>query len=79
MSPANSSPSETPSLRIGESPLPAKVARIGHFTGACRRQGGLEGNISIFWFEPGWSWFIPLAARLEGATLDDGAVYATAP
>jgi len=90
------------------------AALFGHFTGAHRLEGKLEGNISIFWFEHGWFWFIPLAdgstsvgavcwpyylksrdkpldaffadtialcpalvSRLEGATLVDGAVYAT--
>jgi flavin-dependent dehydrogenase len=36
-------------------------ALYGHFTGAQRLPGRLEGNISIFWFEHGWFWFIPLA------------------
>ena len=36
-------------------------ALYGHFTGARRLEGKLEGNISIFWFEHGWFWFIPLA------------------
>ncbi len=90
------------------------AALFGHFTGARRLEGKLEGNISIFWFQHGWFWFIPLAdgstsvgavcwphhlksrdkpldaffadtialcpalvARLEGATLVDGTVYAT--
>ena len=89
-------------------------ALYGHFTGAERLPGKLEGNITIFWFEHGWFWFIPLAdgttsvgavcwphylksrtkplpeffadtiamcpalaARLAGATLVDGRVYAT--
>ena len=29
--------------------------------GAKRNEGKAEGNISIFWFEHGWFWFIPLA------------------
>jgi 2-polyprenyl-6-methoxyphenol hydroxylase-like FAD-dependent oxidoreductase len=33
----------------------------GHFTGAKRHQGKQEGHITIFWFEHGWFWFIPLA------------------
>lgn len=42
------------------------AAMYAHFKGArrdsdCRR----AGNISIFWFEHGWIWFIPLA---DGAT-----------
>ena len=39
----------------------ASAAIYGHFTGALRQQGRDEGNISIFWFEHGWIWFIPLA------------------
>jgi flavin-dependent dehydrogenase len=37
------------------------AAIFGHFTGAQRLAGRLEGNISIFWFQHGWIWFIPLA------------------
>jgi len=40
-------------------------ALFGHFTGARRLPGKLEGNISIFWFQHGWFWFIPLA---DGST-----------
>ncbi|MES1162738.1 MAG: tryptophan 7-halogenase, partial [Rhizobacter sp.] len=36
-------------------------ALYGHFTGAKRLEGKLEGNITIFWFDHGWFWFIPLA------------------
>ena len=36
-------------------------ALYGHFTGAQRLEGKLEGNITILWFEHGWFWFIPLA------------------
>jgi flavin-dependent dehydrogenase len=36
-------------------------ALFGHFTGARRLPGRLEGNITIFWFAHGWFWFIPLA------------------
>jgi flavin-dependent dehydrogenase len=39
----------------------ASAAVYGHFTGAQRQQGRAEGNISIFWFDHGWIWFIPLA------------------
>ncbi len=39
----------------------ASAAVYGHFTGARRQEGRAEGNISIFWFEHGWIWFIPLA------------------
>jgi flavin-dependent dehydrogenase len=46
-------------------PLHNSSALYGHFEGARRHQGQAEGNISIFWFEHGWFWFIPLA---DGAT-----------
>jgi flavin-dependent dehydrogenase len=36
------------------------AAMYGHFVGARRLAGREEGNISIFWFEHGWFWFIPL-------------------
>ncbi|MBU1360928.1 MAG: tryptophan 7-halogenase [Gammaproteobacteria bacterium] len=36
-------------------------ALFGHFTGAERQTGKLEGNITIFWFQHGWFWYIPLA------------------
>jgi flavin-dependent dehydrogenase len=37
------------------------AAVYGHFTGARRLPGKLAGNITIFWFDHGWFWFIPLA------------------
>lgn len=37
------------------------AAIFGHFTNAERLPGRAEGNISIFWFDKGWFWFIPLA------------------
>jgi flavin-dependent dehydrogenase len=39
----------------------ASAAIYGHFIGARRQEGRAEGNISIFWFDHGWFWFIPLA------------------
>ena len=39
----------------------ASAAVYGHFTGARRQEGRAEGNISIFWFDHGWIWFIPLS------------------
>jgi flavin-dependent dehydrogenase len=36
------------------------AAIFGHFRGARRREGRAEGNISIYWFEHGWFWMIPL-------------------
>jgi len=41
------------------------AALFGHFSGARRLPGKIEGNISLFWFEHGWLWFIPLS---DGAT-----------
>jgi flavin-dependent dehydrogenase len=40
-------------------------ALYAHFRGARRHSGADEGNITIYWFEHGWFWFIPLA---DGAT-----------
>ncbi len=37
------------------------AAMFAHFTGAKRLEGKAEGNITIFWFDHGWFWFIPLA------------------
>jgi flavin-dependent dehydrogenase len=36
------------------------AAVYGHFEGAARRAGLDEGNISIYWFDHGWFWMIPL-------------------
>ncbi len=36
-------------------------ALYAHFTGVQRLPGKLEGNITIFWFDHGWFWLIPLA------------------
>lgn len=38
----------------------ASAAIFGHFEGAERLPGTDEGNISVFWFDHGWIWFIPL-------------------
>jgi flavin-dependent dehydrogenase len=35
-------------------------AVFGHFEGVPRRPGKDEGNISIYWFDHGWYWMIPL-------------------
>ncbi|MBL8397888.1 MAG: tryptophan 7-halogenase [Candidatus Accumulibacter sp.] len=35
-------------------------AVYGHFAGARRHTGREQGNISIYWFEHGWFWFIPM-------------------
>jgi flavin-dependent dehydrogenase len=41
-------------------PRHASVALYGHYEGAHRYPGEDEGNISIYWFDHGWIWFIPL-------------------
>lgn len=41
------------------------AALYGHFDGAERYEGRRAGNISLYWFDHGWFWFIPLA---DGAT-----------
>ncbi|MFN7723989.1 MAG: NAD(P)/FAD-dependent oxidoreductase [Rubrivivax sp.] len=41
------------------------AALYGHFRGARRLPGREAGHISIFWFQHGWFWFIPLA---DGST-----------
>ena len=41
------------------------AAMFGHFSGAERHQGERAGHISIYWFDHGWFWFIPLH---DGAT-----------
>jgi len=46
-------------------PRHASSALYGHFRGARRLSGREEGNISVFWFDHGWFWFIPL---LDGVT-----------
>jgi flavin-dependent dehydrogenase len=40
------------------------AALFGHFSGAKRLPGKREGNISVFWFQHGWFWFIPLSDGL---------------
>lgn len=36
------------------------TAIYAHFQGAKRHPGAAQGNITIFWFDYGWFWFIPL-------------------
>ncbi len=36
------------------------AAMYAHFSGARRESGKREGNITIFWFDHGWFWCIPL-------------------
>jgi flavin-dependent dehydrogenase len=46
------------------------AAIFGHFDQVERRPGKDEGNISIYWFEHGWFWMIPL----KGGRMSVGAV-----
>jgi len=48
-----------------KNPRHNSAALFGHFSGAQRLEGRREGNISLFWFQHGWFWFIPLA---DGST-----------
>ena len=41
-------------------PVHASAAVFAHFRGVERRPGSDQGNISIYWFEHGWVWLIPL-------------------
>lgn len=50
----------------------SSAALYGHFLGAQRNSGRAEGNISIYWFEHGWFWMIPL----KDGTMSVGAVCA---
>lgn len=43
----------------------ASAALFGHFANARRTPGKFEGNITLFWWDEGWFWFIPL---LDGTT-----------
>lgn len=38
----------------------SSAALFGHFAAVERRVGEAAGNISIYWFEHGWLWMIPL-------------------
>ncbi|WP_114968456.1 NAD(P)/FAD-dependent oxidoreductase [Rhodoferax ferrireducens] len=40
------------------------TALFAHFSGAKRNPGKNAGDITIFWFDHGWFWFIPLADGL---------------
>jgi flavin-dependent dehydrogenase len=46
-------------------PVHNSAAIYGHFAGAHRHPGEAAGTITVYWFEHGWFWFIPL---LDGAT-----------
>ncbi|QTD43692.1 NAD(P)/FAD-dependent oxidoreductase [Ottowia testudinis] len=43
-----------------KNPRHNSVAVYGHFENVRRNEGEDEGNITIFWFDHGWFWFIPL-------------------
>jgi len=43
-----------------KNPKHQMAAMFGHFHNVQRRAGMDEGNISIYWFEHGWMWLIPL-------------------
>lgn len=37
------------------------AAIYGHFSGVDRHEGKAAGNITLYWFDHGWFWLIPLA------------------
>jgi flavin-dependent dehydrogenase len=41
-------------------PRHASAAVFTHFRGVQRRPGADQGNISLYWFDHGWIWMIPL-------------------
>ena len=43
-----------------KNPKHNSAAIFGHFVDAQRLPGREEGNISLYWFDHGWFWFIPL-------------------
>ncbi len=43
-----------------KNPTHQSAAIFGHFEGVVRRSGQDEGNISLYWFDHGWLWMIPL-------------------
>jgi flavin-dependent dehydrogenase len=43
-----------------KNPKHSSLAVYGHFAGARRNPGEAAGYITIFWFDHGWFWFIPL-------------------
>jgi len=43
-----------------KNPKHKMAAIFGHFKNVARRTGTDEGNISIYWFQHGWVWLIPL-------------------
>ena len=53
-----------------KNPKHSSAAIYGHFTGVDRRPGANAGNISVYWFQHGWIWMIPL----QGDVMSIGAV-----
>ncbi len=53
-----------------KNPKHNSAAVFGHFSGVTRREGEHQGNISIYWFDYGWFWLIPL----KDGTTSIGAV-----
>jgi len=51
-------------------PRHASAAVFAHFRGVQRRPGSDQGNISLYWFNHGWIWLIPL----EDDVMSIGAV-----
>lgn len=51
-------------------PLHASAALFGHFLNVERRPGAHAGSISVYWFQHGWFWMIPL----KDGTMSVGAV-----
>lgn len=43
-----------------KNPKHNSAALFGHFEGAQLHSGSAAGNISLYWFDHGWFWFIPL-------------------
>lgn len=44
-----------------KNPKHNSLALFAHYEGAKRLEGRAEGNITVFWFDHGWFWMIPLA------------------
>ena len=43
-----------------KNPKHNSAAIYTHFSGAGRSEGDDEGNITVYWFDHGWFWYIPL-------------------
>ena len=56
-------------------PRHASAAIFGHFSGVKRRNGRDQGNISIYWFNHGWIWMIPLQDDLMSIGVVCGPEY----